>query len=1204
MSELPRLRCILMGDQSRLIQCGNILLEKGHQILGVISAEPAIQSWAKGKSLPQILPSAELARLLGREPFDLFLSIDNFSIVPNEVLGLPRKFAINFHDAPLPRHAGVNATNWALINQEKIHGVTWHVMLDRVDAGDILKQVLFPVSARETALTLNAKCYEKSIESFAELLDELVEDRVKPITQNLENRTYYGRWKRPSADCTIDWNCSAEEIDALFRGLDFGSYPNPLGLPKLYLGDRAVIVKGIEVMESKPPVAPGTITLVADERVQVATKTREVALHGFISFEGDLLCPAVFLAESGLRHGDQLPRLEREQVDSITRIHSELCRHENFWMERLRSLEPLQIPYAKRRVSRSGSIRYLEVRLTLPERAPVWRECSESLGDLALTALALILYRIGNKESFDVNYRDVSLAKKLSGTEVFFASHVPLRVTGDPEQRFSDFSRAILKEIKTASARGSYARDLVFRHPALREAFRLSRGRGLPVALERVDRLSDYRPQCDADFVAIIPDDGRECLWLYDEEVLDEAAIGRMWEQFLVLWSELAAGHDRFLDEYSILPERESRMLLEDWCGAGEEYPQVTCLHQLFEAQVERTPDAEALRFQNEPLTYRELNRKANQIANRLRALGAGPETLVGLFVERSLDIVVGILGILKSGGAYLPLDPAYPRDRLAFMMEDTQAPLVLTQESLADRLPRQAAHILCLDGPDLEPASDGTSSSKNPDSGAKPGNPAYVIYTSGSTGKPKGVIVSHGNVTRLFEATNSWFHFGRKDVWTLFHSYAFDFSVWEMWGALLYGGRLVVVPYEVSRSPKAFYKLLVREGVTILNQTPSAFLQLIQAEQSIEPEGDLALRFVIFGGEALELPSLKPWIERHGDTTPQLVNMYGITETTVHVTYRPIKAEDVRSGRGSVIGQPIPDLRLYVLDRNRRPVPIGVPGELYVGGAGLARGYLNRPELTEEHFVLDPFSRRPGARLYRTGDLIRYLPERDLEYLGRTDQQVQVRGFRVELGEIEAVLTEHEKVARAVVVFREERPGDMRLVAYFVPAPGPAVTITELRQHLRMKLPDYMIPQHFVRLDALPMTPSGKVDRRALPVPQEDRRTEEGYVAPRSRVEKVIAGIWEELLHVMNIGTHDSFFELGGHSLLLVEMLSRLNKSFDRELSIVDLFRHPTVSALAKFLTQEEDTGVPLTLAYERVEKQKESLRRRKKMASKRERR
>jgi amino acid adenylation domain-containing protein len=543
----------------------------------------------------------------------------------------------------------------------------------------------------------------------------------------------------------------------------------------------------------------------------------------------------------------------------------------------------------------------------------------------------------------------------------------------------------------------------------------------------------------------------------------------------------------------------------------------------------------------------------------------------VGLRIERSLEMVVGLIGILKAGGAYLPIDTVYPTDRVGFMLEDAQVRVLLTQESLLASLPESQARVVCLDTEWERIAQESTDSLS---SGAGADRLAYVIYTSGSTGKPKGCLVTHYNVVRLMQATERWFHFHESDVWTLFHSHAFDFSVWEIWGALLYGGRLVVVPYWVSRSPQQFHQLLREQRVTVLNQTPSAFRQLIQADETAD--GDLALRLVIFGGEALELESLRPWFDRHGDEKPQLVNMYGITETTVHVTYRPLSLEDVREGRGSVIGGPIPDLRLYILDSQLQPVPIGVPGEICVGGAGVARGYLNRPELTRERFIDDPFSTRPGARLYRSGDLARRLANGDIEYLGRIDQQVKIRGFRVELGEIESVLRSHPGVRDTVAVVREE--GEKRLVAYVVLSGEPTCTTAELRDYLEQKLPDYMIPAAWVVLPALPLTPNGKLDRKALPSPEAEAYSHRGYEAPQGETETLLAALWGELLKLERVGRHDNFFELGGHSLLATQLISRIRGVLGVDVPLRSLFETPTVTGCARYIEAIRWTAVEST--------------------------
>ena len=580
-------------------------------------------------------------------------------------------------------------------------------------------------------------------------------------------------------------------------------------------------------------------------------------------------------------------------------------------------------------------------------------------------------------------------------------------------------------------------------------------------------------------------------------------------------------------------------------------------LHRWFEAQAAATPTAVAVTFDGAALTYAALNTKANQLAHHLRSLGVGPDTLVGMCVERSLEMVIGILGVLKAGGAYVPLDLAYPKERLAFMLRDAAVPVVLCQKKLRDHLPSVDAEVVLLDADWDKIAS---ASGDNPDSGATPANLAYVIYTSGSTGQPKGVMVTHHNVVRLFTATDHWYHFGPTDVWTLFHSYAFDFSVWEIWGALLYGGRLVVVPYLVSRSPEMFYELLRRERVTVLNQTPSAFRQLIWAEASAPTPCELHLRYVIFGGEALELQSLTPWFERHLDDVPQLINMYGITETTVHVTYRPIRALDIAAGNGSVIGVPIDDLQVYVLDENLNPVPPGGVGEMYVSGAGLARGYLNRPELTAQRFITGP----TGDRRYKSGDLARVLPDGDLEYLGRSDDQVKIRGFRIELGEIMSVLNRHPAVRESVVIATSgDGGGDKRLIAYVVCRQAPPA-IGELRSFLQQNIPDYMVPAGFMFLEKLPLTPNGKVDRRALPVPDRARpELKDAFVAPQSDAEKILAEIWSEILEVQPVGIDDNFFELGGDSIRVIQILARAQRR-GLNITLAQLFAEPTIRQLA----------------------------------------
>ncbi|HIE0321337.1 TPA: pyoverdine non-ribosomal peptide synthetase PvdD [Pseudomonas aeruginosa] len=662
----------------------------------------------------------------------------------------------------------------------------------------------------------------------------------------------------------------------------------------------------------------------------------------------------------------------------------------------------------------------------------------------------------------------------------------------------------------------------------------------------------------------------------YAADLFDASTVERLAGHWRNLLRGIVANPRQRLGELPLLDAPERRQTLSEWNPAQREYAVQGTLQQRFEEQARQRPQAVALILDEQRLSYGELNARANRLAHCLIARGVGADVPVGLALERSLDMLVGLLAILKAGGAYLPLDPAAPEERLAHILDDSGVRLLLTQGHLLERLPRQAGvEVLAIDGLVL----DGYAES-DPLPTLSADNLAYVIYTSGSTGKPKGTLLTHRNALRLFSATEAWFGFDERDVWTLFHSYAFDFSVWEIFGALLYGGRLVIVPQWVSRSPEDFYRLLCREGVTVLNQTPSAFKQLMAVACSADMATQQpALRYVIFGGEALDLQSLRPWFQRFGDRQPQLVNMYGITETTVHVTYRPVSEADLKGGLVSPIGGTIPDLSWYILDRDLNPVPRGAVGELYIGRAGLARGYLRRPGLSATRFVPNPFPGGAGERLYRTGDLARFQADGNIEYIGRIDHQVKVRGFRIELGEIEAALAGLAGV-RDAVVLAHDGVGGTQLVGYVVAdSAEDAERLREsLRESLKRHLPDYMVPAHLMLLERMPLTVNGKLDRQALPQPDASL-SQQAYRAPGSELEQRIAAIWAEILRVERVGLDDNFFELGGHSLLLLMLKERIGDTCQATLSISQLMTHASVAEQAACIEGQarESLLVPL---------------------------
>ncbi|MFW9264014.1 non-ribosomal peptide synthase/polyketide synthase [Nostoc sp. CALU 546] len=696
--------------------------------------------------------------------------------------------------------------------------------------------------------------------------------------------------------------------------------------------------------------------------------------------------------------------------------------------------------------------------------------------------------------------------------------------------------------------------------------------------------------------VVVSPGEQLSLRVMYDASRFEDGTISRMLGHFVTMLEGIATNPQQRISQLPILTKSEQQQLLVDWNDTQSNYPQDKSIHQLFEEQVELTPDAVAVVYENQYLTYRELNSRANQLAHYLKSLGVKADVLVGICVERSLEMVVGLLGILKAGGAYVPLNPEYPQERLTFMLEDTQLSVVLTQEKLVNKLGNGKANVICLDS-NWDIINQQTQ--QNPTTSVKADNLAYVMYTSGSTGQPKGVSIVHRSVVRLVKETN-YINISSQDVIAQASNHAFDAATFEIWGALLNGARLVGVSKDLALSPKDFAVFMRSQNISVLFLTTALFNQIAQEV----PSAFNSLRHLLFGGEAVD----PKWVKEvlNNGAPQRLLHVYGPTENTTFSSWYLV--QDVPEGATTIpIGQPISNTQIYLLDSQLQPVGIGVPGEIYIGGDGLAREYLNRTDLTQEKFIPNPFGGSRGAgeqgsrgaeeklhpsfpsapphlcpsasseRLYKTGDKARYLSDGNIEYLGRIDDQVKIRGLRIELGEIEAVLSQHSDVQISCVIVREDTPGDKRLIAYVVTHQNCQPTMGEIRQFLKAKLPDYMIPSAIVILESFPLTPNGKVDRRALPKPELDTALREKYVAPRTPVEEMLALLWAQVLKVEQVGIYDNFFELGGHSLLATQLVSRIRTSFKIELPLRELFAASTITELAPFIQQLQQQDLQL---------------------------
>ena len=846
-------------------------------------------------------------------------------------------------------------------------------------------------------------------------------------------------------------------------------------------------------------------------------------------------------------------------------------KYEKSQMEELADLQLLEIPYAKQAIPQHQQNAAIvttideELITRLADSFP-----TVDRGDLLFTCLIVYLARLADTSCFDFGYVDPEITQQIADLDVVLAAHIPCRIEFDLERDLATVLPQIRQQVEFAKQRQSSI-ETKTHYSVLNSVTSIESG-FFSVVIERVASLSKSHatPMRGRNLTLVICELEQQLCWRYNPEVLTAIDVERMNAQFQTLLQSIATEPERPLAYQLLLPGAERQQLLWEWNEGGTSFESDKCLHQLFETRVEQAPDAVAVVFERQQLTYGELNAKANQLAHYLRTFGVTPEMPIGFCLERSLELMVAILGILKAGGAYVPLDPAYPSERLSYMLEDAKISLLLTKEELGSHLSNNEARVVYLDS-DWEKIA--SCESTNPTVTTTAENLAYVIYTSGSTGKPKGVMIPHQAISCFAQVAIANYEITDSDRALQFASINFDMAVEEIFTRLLAGCTLILRTDATIANLKAFCQACRDYDLTILNLPTAYWHELASGLANGEVKLPDCLRLIIVGGEKIQPELVKSWqryVAQSDCRNLQLVNGYGPTETTICSTTYCITQNTEIEGEVP-IGRPLPHLQTYILDRHRQPVPIGVPGELYIGGSSLARGYLNRAELTADKFIPNPFTQTPGARLYQTGDLVRYLSDGNIEYIGRIDKQVKIRGFRIELGEIETALARHPQVKATAVIAREDRPGDKKLVAYFVPQQPESdlVGSSQLRSFLQQQLPSYMLPTAYVRLESLPITPGGKVDRRALPAPDFSREDLKQLATPNSDTERKLVEIWQSVLQVSPIGIEDNFFELGGHSLLAVSLLSQIEQTFNRSIPLATFLGVPTIEGLAAAIVE-----------------------------------
>ena len=1173
-----RFSCFIIGDGSLTIRCADILQKEGHEIRGIITSNRDVKFWASANGSPHLDYSLDVLAAMREQPFDYLFSIVNMRLLPGEMVALPRRGAINFHDGPLPRYAGVNATSWALMNRERTHGVTWHFIGAIIDGGQILKQDHFQVSENETAYSLNMMCFEAGAQAFSALVWELAEGTARPREQDLRHRNYRGMYERPPAACVISWQNGADEIAAFIRALEFGPIANPFGRAKVFLNGEFFLCPEALVDEVQAGELSGTILEAGSSGLRISTAKGAITFRQLLTLHGQPAPLSEVRDRCQLRIGLILPDWDATLANRATKLNDELCRHESFWVQRLQALQAVSIPYLDPARQADHSANCATFDMTVPETVssfladrPSWNPA-----EFLLMAFAVYLSRIATESKFDLGISLPAVKDELVGMGSLFSTVVPLPINVDFDRSFSAQYPDMLAQLDLARQHKTFLHDVVARYPELRSLASQGFHKLLPVCLDLVETFNDSSPATDAKLCIMVTHDPRQCRWIFNRTALSDSQIRLMVGQFTTFLTGVAADSDCAVKSLPVLSEAERHELLETWNATDTATAILAGLsiNGYFERQVEDTPDAVAVVCRDQKLTYRELNVRANQLARYLRKSGVGPEIMVGIAADRSVEMVVGLLGILKAGGAYVPMDPTYPKDRIAFMLEDSKAALLVTQQSLLSRLPNQQVSLVCLDADWPEIARE---NSDNVDSGVEPRNLAYVIYTSGSTGKPKGVMVEHRNVTNFFTGMDQ--RIGEEPgVWLAVTSISFDISVLELFWTLARGFKVVLVTDEdrmaAPQPPRrkvspgrsldhdcSLVSQTKAHGVTHLQCTPS--LARMIADQPGGIEIMTGLKRLMLGGEALPddlLSRLRPVVRG------EIHNMYGPTETTVwSTTDQMAPQEDFIT-----IGKPIANTQVYVVDRYGQPVPVGIPGELLIGGDGVTRGYLNREDLTRERFVPNPFhAEHNNNRLYRTGDLVAWRSDGRIDFLGRLDDQVKIRGHRIELSEIEYVVTRHDAVCGAAVVSRLRTNGEAELVAFYLTHPGQNIDAQEFRTTLSRHLPDYMLPAAFVRLDKLPTTPNGKVDRKALAAMQvtmeaSHRSVREG---PRNSVEEALLRIFENVLGHQTVGIHDNLFDLGGNSLSATQVISRISKELSVEIEFRNFFDAPTAAKLADLI-------------------------------------
>lgn len=1150
-----------------------MILARSHHLLGLISQSKNIKKWCKTNHIPYIKNIKEFENNQMNQSCDYLFSIANNTILPPSILNYPQVYAINYHNSPLPKYAGLYATTWAILNDEKKHAISWHIMHEEIDSGDILKQPWFSIEEDETALSLNLKCYEHAVKSFHELLIELETGSATPVKQNLSYRSYYGLKNKPEYYGFISWENPSEHTDRLCRALTFGHYKNELATPKIIIHGQVFVIKSYRKLSISSGERPGTIVHISNTDLQITTGSSDIILYALMSVIGEEYPIGQLIEKFALSVGQRLPDIDTQYIQKLLSHPAVNQPHvEKFWFKELLKcihggasfLSPLKTGNEQPSLTQPlfKTIKISSSLYTLVTQYSIKHSIQPK--NIIFGVLLTYIYRLNNYTNFSLDFNPTALVKNIDCLSNILEQYVPLTTHFESNQSFSNILTFIEDENERIAPYETFSKDVFIRYPPLQ---------GLSKEIDICFTFCDLSNRPNISFEKkiniYITEDGSSIHIQnntnYQSQEESYEFFNRMEHHLHTLLEDALNHTDKKIFELSILDEYEKHCLLHEWNNTQYTYDSTILLHDNFEIQASKTPQSVAAIFNDVTMTYKDLSIKSNQLAQYLVSQGVMPGDTIGIYIHRDMYMLISILGVLKSGAAYLPLDPHYPDKRINYMLSNSQSKILLTHRaSVLKHIQGYTGLIIDVE----EIIKSAVSNSDGVCIATKPSDIAYVIYTSGTTGAPKGVSISHQAACNHMHWMHEAYDFNDRDVFLQKTPFSFDASVWEFFMPLWVGGTLVIAPSEAHANPEEIIALVKKNEVSILQLVPSML-----REMTLTPnfESCSSLRHVFCGGEVLLPETIHAFFE-HNIAGCNLHNLYGPTETTIDALAFTCSPQDATSPV-SRIGKPISNTNVYVLDDHKNLVPTGILGELYISGDGLANGYLHNEELTLQKFLPNPFDIHHNKRVYRTGDLVKWQNNGIMEYHERRDGQIKIRGFRIEISEIESSLDKIPSIFQCLVKPEKSANGDILLSAYLILKDNDHITATDIRSFLKSELPDYMIPARFFVVDKLLSNPSGKLDRTSTIVPLRQLVSSKEYLTPQNNIEKVLHGIWCTVLKNEYIGIYDDFFEMGGHSLLAMNVILQIQQQFSIKLSMRMLFDFPTIHSLAIEIKQLLDT-------------------------------